>query len=323
VRLLVQAGAPINEPHRNGTTALTIATEYKHTEIFDFLIQAGADPNLKGDYFPIEWAVHNSQFIKPLVAAGADIHKVKGLVRNAAWHKKADAIPLLLAVGAPINESHTNETTALSVAVECNHEECFKVLIAAGADPNQKGDYFPLEWAVHNPQYLKPLLVAGADISLCKGIVQSAVWHNKIEAIRVLHETGKADFNELHKNNNTPLITAIEYDYVDILRELLASGADPNRDANGVFPLIKAAEKEKSDQVVMLLEAGATVNQTRTDGMTALMRAAFQGRVETVKKLIEKGADLEKTANDGNTAMDWAANRGHDDIVMLLLEGME
>jgi ankyrin repeat protein len=323
VRLLVQAGAPINEAHKHGTTALTIAIEYNYSEIFDFLIQAGADPNQKGDHFPIDWAVHQPQFIKPLLAAGADIRNVKGLVRNAVWHRKAASIPLLLEAGAPINECHPHGTTALTTAVEYNHQDCFDILIAAGADPNQKGDILPLEWAVIHPQYIKPLLSAGADMSLCKGIVQLAVWHNKIEAVRILHGTGKADLNELHRNSNTPLITAIEYNYVDILRELLTLGADPNRDANGVFPLFKAAERETSDQVLMLLEAGANVNQARENGTTALMQAAYYGRTETVKKLIEKGADLEMADQSGNTAMDSAANQGHDEIVMLMLEGME
>lgn len=272
---------------------------------------------------PLEWAVHQPQYINLLLSAGADLGKCKAIVRDAVWNEKIDAVRLLLQAGAPINEKHSNGTTALTIAIEYNYAEIFNTLIAAGADPNQKGDYLPLEWAVHQPQFFKPLLAAGADITKCKGLVQSAVWNEKIESVRILHTDFRADLNEIHPNGNTPIMTAVEYNYFEILGELLARGADPNRDANGALPLLKAADKEDPHCFDMLLEAGADVNKVRqSDGSTALMQAAYYGRTGVVQKLLARSAHVELVDKTGNSAMDYAANQGHDEIVMILLEGM-
>jgi ankyrin repeat protein len=166
-------------------------------------------------------------------------------------------------------------------------------------------------------------LAAGADASKCKGLVRSAVWNNKIESVRILHSDFKADLNEIHPNGSTPILTALDSSYIDILGELLAFGADPNRDANGALPLLNAAEMAEPKCLSMLLEAGADPNKIRqSDGSNALMQAAYYGRTEAVTKLMERGAELELMDKAGNTAMDYAANRGHEEIVMLLLEGM-
>ena len=59
-----------------------------------------------------------------------------------------------------------------------------------------------------------------------------------------------------------------------VVKMLLEDGADPDAaDAQGVTPLMKAAERADAEQVVMLLNAGAVPSGTSKDGKTALDRA--------------------------------------------------
>ena len=48
-----------------------------------------------------------------------------------------------------------------------------------------------------------------------------------------------------------------------------------------------------------LIAAGADINKEDNDGETALMSAANEGHVECLKELIAAGADINKEDNDG------------------------
>jgi ankyrin repeat protein len=54
---------------------------------------------------------------------------------------------------------------------------------------------------------------------------------------------------------------------------------------------------------------------------TALMRVAAEGHVLAVKRLVERGAKVDATSSNGMTALWSAAGNGHDDCVEVLLGG--
>ena len=121
----------------------------------------------------------------------------------------------------------------------------------------------------------------------------------------------------------SPLIRAAERGRTEVVKLLLEKGADVNvkQIGTGATALIMASQGGHTEVVKLLLEKGADVNAKDNNGITALLIASSKGRTEVVKLLLGKGADVNvKTTNDGTTAMWQASQNGHTEVVKLLLE---
>jgi TonB family protein len=93
------------------------------------------------------------------------------------------------------------------------------------------------------------------------------------------------------------------------LAEKLLENADVNpdsRDGEGWTALMYAARSENQDLVVLLLKAGAALDQVNQDGETALVVAVKRGNVEAARQLLMAGADVTPKDARGRTALDWA-----------------
>jgi hypothetical protein len=89
---------------------------------------------------------------------------------------------------------------------------------------------------------------------------------------------------------------------------IVAAGADPNHPAgvNSWPPLMHAIHKNQIAGAEALIDAGAKVNHTQSDGGTPLMMAAGYGYVDIVQMLLQKGADPGIRNASGETALDFA-----------------
>ena len=120
------------------------------------------------------------------------------------------------------------------------------------------------------------------------------------------------------KNGQTPLHVATQRGYASIVTALIHNGA--HIDEYNVFsetPLLIAADVEI---VSILLENGASVNNTDNEERNALHRAALQGNAAVVSVLLENGASIEALDPAGSTALHLAASEGHVDAVSILLQ---
>jgi len=88
--------------------------------------------------------------------------------------------------------------------------------------------------------------------------------------------------------------------------------------SSATIPLIRAAAEGDAEVVRDLLASGADVNACTPKGETTLMRAAFFGHADVVRVLLSAGADVRMKDRSGLTATDWAVRRGFDDIARLL-----
>jgi ankyrin repeat protein len=158
-----------------------------------------------------------------------------------------------------------------------------------------------------------------------------------------------------NKAGPTPLIRAVRAGQTDTVRELLAAGAeidtrdyrersalylaaylDEDRTAEvrilvdhgatidafnklGETPLFAAAAKGHNERLKILLAAGGDINSNRFRGRTPVFRAADHGETEAVAILLEHGADISIANNRGETPLYAAARRGHLDILRMLL----
>ena len=103
-----------------------------------------------------------------------------------------------------------------------------------------------------------------------------------------------------------------------MLRQLMS--CFPRRREKG---LIRAAEDGRLDLVRNLLQGGANPNAKSDGDVTALMWAAARGHVEVVKVLLESGAEPNARTRKGRTASEIAMQEGHDHVNTLLRENGE
>ncbi len=123
----------------------------------------------------------------------------------------------------------------------------------------------------------------------------------------------------------TPLDWAARTGRVDMIRDLVREGADPDlRDdgPNGWAPLHHAVHKGQLAGVLALLAAGAQVDAaaTRSSGITPLMLACAQGEPEIVDVLLAAGADPHVKQRGEETALTYAMTTGNRRVIEALLQ---
>ena len=120
------------------------------------------------------------------------------------------------------------------------------------------------------------------------------------------------------------LMDAIMRRQMDAIKDLLASGANPNyRNAQGSTPLmlIPVLFNDKAGVAVIkeLLRYKADINAQTNDGLTVLMYAVHSNQLAMVQELLKYNPDL-LLQYRGNTALDWARKRGNPQIIKMLEE---
>lgn len=119
---------------------------------------------------------------------------------------------------------------------------------------------------------------------------------------------------------STPLACAVARNHEEMVRTLLAQGAEVNKMGTyHLIPFILAASLGHAAIVKIFLEHKADIEQQAFYlRETALMQAADNGHIEVVEMLLQEGADAAVTNRDGKTAADLARVNGHVAIVKLL-----
>ncbi len=105
--------------------------------------------------------------------------------------------------------------------------------------------------------------------------------------------------NTLGDRGDSPLGSAVESGNISLVRELLSAGANPNSGATLVVAL-----------------GGRDFENTSGD---SLMDAASRGYLEIAKVLLAAGANVNATTKEGITALNLAATNAHPEVVKLLL----
>ena len=341
---LLAAGADPNTPLMSGETPLMEAARRGNLATVRVLLSNKANPNASesiGGQNALMWALSERQsaVVEELIKGGADIHasSKSGFTPLMVAAQKGDEVSarILLRAGAKPNVAQPKTgLTPLMIASAMAQAKAVDALLDNGADPNlaDANGYTSLHRVVRDSDY-GINLVAKDDILT---IVKSLLKHGANPNARLVQDKEKAA--EEIKNGNvavegkrtavtvdeiilqgaTPLFLAAEVNNLDVIKTLVAAGADPLIPTErGTTPLMMAAgagtdvqrEREPQERATavetakFLVEHGADVNAKGQYGWTPLHAAAYQGLNDVIAYLVSKGAKIDQKDEFGQTAL--------------------
>jgi ankyrin repeat protein len=310
-RLLISRGAAVNTAEKwGGQTALMWASARQQPAMVDFLIEEGADVDVRAIDRNWERRVTAEPRVKEMFQGGLTA------LLYAAREDCLDCVRHLLDAGADINKPDPDNVSPLIMALLNMRFDIAKLLIERGADVNQ-WDY----WG-RTPLY------AATDTNIVplsqRGDLPPVQSTTGLEIARLLLEKGanpnyylklpplpreiaydRAGDNPVMTTGSTPLQRAAYGGDVDMMKLLLANGADWTMgNINGVTPLIamtnsggsRGRNKDETKMIAgleVLLNAGADINQQGgANGETPLHTAARLNMLGVVQFIVDHGGNL-------------------------------
>lgn len=301
VRRWVPEAVPATSPSGSLGRLLNVAAYHGHTDIACYLLHHGASPD--GDsnenYPPLRQAARFGHLgvVQALVEAGANLDS--DAARDAMvssmneFGGHPEVTQYLLDHRVRIEGSKTLQSP-LRVAIGQGDLSLVRQLLDAGADLHDLGDgNSPLGWAGTNGQS---------------------------EIARLLLERSA---RTEHPKEHPPLLAAAHSGHPEVVRLLLAAGADPDPadGRHGDTALMRAANGGHDEVVLMLLDAGANIHATDPTGCTPLHFAARNGELSTVRLLVQRGASPTARDQEGLTPRQKAENSGHEGTARWLADG--
>lgn len=224
---------------------------------------------------------------------------------------------------SPNDQAPDTRATPLTTAISLNKLDFVEALLTRGANPNIRGQDWPVCMAVRYPDILKRLLPSLAQPRAFKGVMEMAVSANNLESVKLLLAAG-VSVEDRNGGVFSPLTTAIRERHKDIVQYLLdEAGADPNSPGEHL-PIVKALrryEPPDTEIIEMLLRKGADPNKVYR-GHSAIIQAIEMGDALILRLLIEKwGVNLEATDDTGRTPIEIAEMRGWDEGKDIIVKG--
>ncbi|MDR3451355.1 MAG: ankyrin repeat domain-containing protein [Rhodoferax sp.] len=176
-------------------------------------------------------------------------------------------------------------------AIKQNDAGAIKALIARGFDPNTR-----------DPKGQNGLLMALNEPAL--------------KAAQALLDAPKIDVEARNRQDESPLMIAALKGQLDMVRELIAKGADVNKP--GWAPLHYAATGGHLEIMSLLLDNSAYIDAASPNGTTPLMMAASYGTPAAVKLLLDEGADPTLKNQKGLNAINFAQRANRQDVADLI-----
>jgi hypothetical protein len=193
----------------------------------------------------------------------------------------------------------------------------------------------PLIFVVASQAYNTATIRANSNASGDLTFFTAGPQRDLVEAIRrndaaaVTALVPKTNVNATGLQDMTPLLAALRQlrstpTQHDVLKVLLAAGADPNKGAQYELPLAMALQIDDQTgpaPVTMLLAAGADPNVKNSFGTPIFFAgAAGTSSPEVLTLLIKHGADLHATSTSGETILIYAATAGNWKVARFLLD---
>ena len=235
---------------------------------------------------------------------------------DAVRRGDSDAVRALLDSGADVDSTTPDGATALLWAVHTDQPELVRLLLEAGADVGIANRYGvgPASLAAENGNaaILEWLLEAGVDADHTppggETLLVTAARTGEPETVRTLLAHGADPNLRETTRGQTPLMWAAANNNAAAIQLLAEQGADinaktdnPSRGSDRTFSyapptgfssLMFAVRAGHMDATRVLLDAGADVNDTVSDGQSLLVVAAANANWELAAYLLDRGADV-------------------------------
>jgi ankyrin repeat protein len=350
VEMLVKAGANVNavETFENQTALMWAVTAPKNAgAMTKLLLSKGASVKPRARY--TDWP--NQLSSEPR----AQYRPVGGLTAllYASRDGCYECVDALIGAGADVNLPTPEGVTPLMVALDNEHNDVANLLLDRGANPHVA------DWWGRTALYIAIDRKAsaggggrggagggaggGGRGAAARGVSASAASMNIINRLLAADVDVNAEMN-MHRPNRggnsgrfgdrllstgcTPLARATQAGDIDVVRVLLAKGANPNINDMGFTPFLQAAGvtmggggTPNTAIMDLMIQHGADVNAqvtgTRTysmrisynppadkEGTSALHEAAQAGRKDVVRYLLDKGANPELVDANGKKPID-------------------
>ncbi|VDD77045.1 unnamed protein product, partial [Mesocestoides corti] len=136
-----------------------------------------------------------------------------------------------------------------------------------------------------------------------------------------LEQAGTVFFDGETIEGVSPLWCAAAANFIEIVRFLVARGANVNRTTITSSTALRAACYDGHEEVVrFLIDHGANFETSNRHEHTCLMIACFRGHENVAKYLLSKGARVNRRSSKGNTAVHDCAESGNLNGLKLLLQ---
>lgn len=272
-KLLVAAGADVNDTAPYGTSATVVAAHSGHRDLAGFLLEQGADPN--------------SEFAGYTALHASLLHKEEELVRTLLAHGADPNTPVLKPT--PMRRDSIDfylspgfvGATPLWLAARFSAPGIMRLLLDHGADPQ----------FVHRPTRLVGGPYGGPRRLLSEGdttvLMAAAGMGGEAPIFAVDRRSRIAEGAPLDSQRRKPDPVQLEALTFDAVKIALESGVDVNvANADGNTALHSAAAHGFDRAVELLFEHGAKLDAQNTRGQTPLdsairgsmSGAAHQGR---------------------------------------------
>lgn len=333
IERLLAAGANANQTVADGETVLMTAARTGNAQALKALLDHGAQVNAAETWrrqTALMWAAseNNAGAARLLIASGADLRaRSSGGFTPLLFAVRAGHIEtatVLLAAGVDPNETLPDGTAALVLAVINAHYEFASRLLDSGADPKAASQGWTalhqLVWTRRpNHGFANPGPSPTGRLDSLE-LVTKLVARGADPNARQTKEPRDGYRNLLNRVGATPFLLAAKAADLDLMRALVANGADPRlATSDGTTPLMAAAgvgiwavgespgtNDEALDAVKLTLELGGDVQAVNEYGYTALHGAAHRGATDIVRLLVDKGARLDvKLRKTGGGALGW------------------
>jgi ankyrin repeat protein len=332
VRLLLEGGANPNAASGAGETPLMTAARTGNRDLVNALLERGGDVKAadpERGQTALMWAIseRHPDIVRSLMERGADVRvRSKGgytPLLFAARVGDVESARLLVTAGAPVDDAAPDGSTPMLVAAVRGHAPLAMYLLECGAYPNVSAPgYTALHWAsgTWETEMTGPNgITPGIDDEWSS---LPGIQRGRLELVRALLARGADPNARLEK-----MPPRVGYSQLQVEHRVVGVNMYP-----GATPFLLAAMAADVDVMRLLVEHGANPGVTASDGTTPLMVAAGLGRylaesrvtearaLPAVALALELGSDINGVNEAGNTALHGAAYIKANTIVRYLAE---
>jgi ankyrin repeat protein len=330
VRILLEHHADANaRENAYGETALMWAAAENHPAAAKLLIEHGADVNARSNTLKYPKDRFGLEGVVTVLPRGNWTP-----LMYAARQGSSGAVRVLAEMGAELNLTDPDGTTALVLAIINSHFDTAALLLKKGADPNLADStgmgalYAAVDMNTLGEVYGRPPGQQASGDTSALDLVKLLLGRHanpnaqlKSATLYRAHTPGEPTLGE----GSTPLMRAAKNGDAAAMRLLLDNGADPGLVQKnhttalmmaaglgrglGVFAGDYATEAQMIEGLQVLLDRHVDVNAANDNGQTALHFAALSSDT-AVKLLAAHGARLDVKDKQGRTALDFASGGG-------------